>query len=727
MAHHPSDDRAVCHLTAIEADRQSPVPAVSACPGATEPLHTGVRAMGSQRTVRSLARLVGVTMLATFVALPAGSSTASAASGDLLTSLHVDGDPGDPVSEGKTFVLDAADAAVVTSVRDAGNYVLVQFTPDSPGGALGDYPWTVELEAPAGWPLVAGDYDYVPHAAQNGPGQAGMFISGNGFSFGRDGCTQLQGSFTIHEIDVTANTLNALSATFTQSCAETSAILYGGIRYHAPGGFKAADARPFTVDFGGISTGSRSPTKTVTLRAIGSMPVQLGHAFIHGPDENDFRIESNTCEAVLLAPGGATCEITVSALPVTNRQHDAVLQVGDDTRRGARLVPLVVNGVGDVSATAEIGPDTFYPVVDGYLDTLRVTGVRDEPVAVRVDIGDVSTGGSVLLSLDEPAGTGPFLIEWNGLDHGSMAHPGEYDITAILTDADGNKARFTKRVTLSVDYWTWHTVTQVRDGKRFSYWGVGKNGLVSVSRSSYAKGVRLESGRGWATIIYQFPVKWAKWYGGMTFEVYGRSPNGHKGVMALWNPKLGGFRYLDHYDASRKIGPRAQWYKRRVNGDGRRQNGYARATVMVWKGLGGAGSATFDVEKVRLTYDYAVWHAVSLSSAESGPAPRAAPPPSSAGKALVDVPRLPTGVLRRQVDSVRTWTDQPQTPEPSPSPAPSPEPPVASLVDPNEPADDPRSDEAGVEDEAGLEVPRSDALSGPAPEPSPELEPPVTE
>ena len=91
-------------------------------------------------------------------------------------------------------------------------------------------------------------------------------------------------------------------------------------------------------------------------------------------------------------------------------------------------------------------------------------------------------------------------------------------------------------------------------------------------------------------------------YQTLAFAVHGRSPNGHKAVIAIWNPDLGGYKTTDSFDAVRPAGPSAAWWTSSTDMTGRVRDGTVRAVVMVAKGLGGGGSSVFDIKDVRITY-----------------------------------------------------------------------------------------------------------------------------
>jgi hypothetical protein len=103
--------------------------------------------------------------------------------------------------------------------------VAIWVSPAEGGGS----PWTVELGAPRGQPLVAGVY---PDAVDNpfrGPGAPGIDVSGDG-----RGCSS-DGSFTIHEAEFTPDgDVVRFHASFRQFCEGSLSSVYGEVGIGVP-------------------------------------------------------------------------------------------------------------------------------------------------------------------------------------------------------------------------------------------------------------------------------------------------------------------------------------------------------------------------------------------------------------------------------------------------------------------------------------------------------------
>jgi hypothetical protein len=268
-----------------------------------------------------------------------------------------------------------------------------------------------------------------------------------------------------------------------------------------------------------------------------------------------------------------------------------------------------------------------------------------------------------------------------------------------------------RTVGLSHDYVTWTQKRVTLDGSRIALWGWSKNAVISFPKSRYPRGVLLDSGRGSATVIYAFPVVQKPIYGKMSFTVYGRSANGHKAVVAVWNPALGGSKNLGHYDVAKPIGPGQKWWGVSFAGQDRAVKGKVRAAVSVWKDLGGAGRSVFDVKSARLDYAIGQLHRVDTASAAALPGEPSTTAIGRTVEALAPEP-LPALVPAPAIEPERE-------PEPEPTAVPSAAPSQPPEAESLEPAPSP---DAGADDPA--DGPGS-THEQPTAVPMPESEPPV--
>jgi hypothetical protein len=502
-----------------------------------------------------------------------------------------------------------------------------------PPADLADGIWEAHFAAPLGEQLAVGTYEATVRPIDRTGTHPGLEIR----PFTTGYCLDPTGRFTVHELEMSGDDVTAFSASFVQTCAGAQEVwgpLYGEVRLASSRGFRAATSNPPALDFGSHPTGTALPARTVTLKSRGSLAVTFGAADIVGDGARSFTLESNGCSGVTLQPG-ETCSLGVSARPHTNSAMTASLRIADDTIRRRREIPLQVVGVGEVAGTISIAPSAFYPVADDYLDEVAVEGSRDEAAALQVAIRSAASGEVVRRGALRSA-SGAYRWAWDGtVAGGGLAPAGDYDLSATLVTPVGDRKVVERRVRLSHDWVSWTKRTTLLDGDRFCLYGTAGGGAVSRTRSAYPNGVLLDSGRGSAVVEYAFRTEHSRIYSALSLQVRGRSPNGHEAVIAIWNPKLGGYRDLASFDAARAIGPDFTWWKTSAPMAGRRQNGFVRGIVVVWKGLGGRGSATFDVKAVRVVYSVGVLHPADGTM--------------SSGRALAATPQRDRGIVGRTV------------------------------------------------------------------------------
>ncbi|MEA2026182.1 MAG: hypothetical protein U9O18_05785, partial [Chloroflexota bacterium] len=391
--------------------------------------------------------------------------------------------------------------------------------------------------------------------------------------------------------------------------------------------------------------------------------------------------------------------------------------------------------------TSFVDRKTFYPYPDGYRDTVAAYGNRKFPMAVAITVTSVASG-EVVAEHTIPAAATKYRWEWDGMIGGALAPAGAYDIETTLTENKWTEQTFTKQVAVSRRWVQWRTKSVTLPGKAFALSGKSKDAYISKTRSRWSSGVRIGSGKGAAMVVYALPVAKAQAYGSMTFSVLGRSPNRHKAVGAVWNPKLGGYRNGGNYDAAVEFGPGYKWWKTTAGADGRVRNGKIRAAVMVWKGLGRTGPAVFDIRKVKLTYKVGSLQPVNT-----------APPLSLAWSLATDQDGLATGRMVRwmpgsgrlplasdvaippdltpyeTLDEDGAMTDEAVETDPLEEPAVSPAPEATEVPEEPEPTPEPTS-EPTVAPKSTPEptpTPTPSATPTPAPEvpaePTPELTP----
>src|SRR5690242_8310584 len=165
------------------------------------------------------------------------------------------------------------------------------------------------------------------------------------------------------------------------------------------------------------------------------------------------------------------------------------VDVGDDNRgfcqnlsleEGQYTIKAEYSGTATIDpsnaeTTLTIGPDlvhaaafyqyaTFYPVSDGYRDSVILSGERYEPSTATVRI--YSPEGTLIKTVAFAQAATPFGFAWNGrFNSGALRAAGKYKVTWTLVDAFGTTAIATAYVYLSHKKLIWHTQTLERTGK----------------------------------------------------------------------------------------------------------------------------------------------------------------------------------------------------------------------------------------------------------------------
>jgi hypothetical protein len=110
-----------------------------------------------------------------------------------------------------------------------------------------------------------------------------------------------------------------------------------------------AEITPTPLNFGTLGVGLTSPTKTVTLKNVGTAALTITSIAITGTDPGDFPKTATTCGSSLAA--AATCTVSMTFKPTTTGARSANLKFTDNASGSPQQVPL--SGIG---TTAEITP-----------------------------------------------------------------------------------------------------------------------------------------------------------------------------------------------------------------------------------------------------------------------------------------------------------------------------------------------------------------------------------
>jgi hypothetical protein len=192
----------------------------------------------------------------------------------------------------------------------------------------------------------------------------------------------------------------------------------------------------------------------------------------------------------------------------------------------ASAAPSVVANTARATGVG-VSASSFYPIVDGWLDTVTARGTRLEPLGVAISVKNAS--GSSVRTFSAPIASGPYSWNWNGRTASGTALPaGTYTIVQTLTDPYGSHPRIVKtsKVVLSLRKISWSTVTvAARPGPRcFQFTTADGVGTYSCS-STGAASLAGDAGH-WPGVGYQFQLPSGAGYRTIRVEVLGTYSGG---------------------------------------------------------------------------------------------------------------------------------------------------------------------------------------------------------
>lgn len=299
-----------------------------------------------------------------------------------------------------------------------------------------------------------------------------------------------------------------------------------------------------------------------------------------------------------------TASITASRLAVGPHRLVAAY-LGDDTNAGSQSSPLEVTIVPDSVIHASglgVSRSTFYPVKDGYADTVEVRGTVAQPATVRATVYSEASG-KLVRSLGLGQKVGSYRATWNGTDAaGTLQPPGRYRIVQHLRDAWGNTLVQTSRVALSHKRLYWTTASQTRRAasadERHAY------ASALILRSRFPGGLQLDAGIGDYTdtseawLDYAFRLPRATVYKSLTCGVLGVTDPGRGPATILfrnWTTR--------RWDAIKLTRAGYGWTNAKVAGA--RYVSPTRRAVCSIDALG-SDNGQIDIRTVKLTYTYGV-------------------------------------------------------------------------------------------------------------------------
>ena len=239
---------------------------------------------------------------------------------------------------------------------------------------------------------------------------------------------------------------------------------------------------------------------TLTITEVGSpTPLCSGPA----PVDNTF-----SCTFSDLAVGSHTVEAAYSG----NATHAA--DVSDPMTFEVTPNTVHASGVG-------LQYTTFYPMKDGYRDTLAIKGNRSEAISVTARV--YNSGGTRVKTLSAAAGSGAYSLTWTGRNSSGTIFPsGKYKVVQTLRDSFGVTKAFTNYVNLSKKKLVTHTKDVNRLGSSITAKGKGGTGSISISTTTGV--IKLKGGSsGYAIAGWEMKLPSATIYKSLSFKVYAKS------------------------------------------------------------------------------------------------------------------------------------------------------------------------------------------------------------
>jgi hypothetical protein len=301
-------------------------------------------------------------------------------------------------------------------------------------------------------------------------------------------------------------------------------------------------------------------------------------------------------------PGGLTASMSTAALPVGT--HDITATYSSDaiyaatTTNTLRVVvlPDIAQASGFATSTS-----TFYPVVDGYRDTVGITGRLEEPATVEITVRNAN--GTLVRTLAVSRRTGTYSQGWDGKNSsGTLLAAGTYAIRQVVKDDYGNTLTWNGSVVLSRKKLVEKTGSKTRYAN--DYQAVGRSGTTTLAKSPiYANGLRIQtrSVGGYVALGYEFTLPSATVYSKLQLRVYGRGGTAEFGLQDMtlpgWDP--GDDWIIDAFSPIVSTSSSERWNS--LTGDVNRHRDGRMVRAMVK-----STTQIYDVYKVQLLYTYKV-------------------------------------------------------------------------------------------------------------------------
>ncbi len=274
-----------------------------------------------------------------------------------------------------------------------------------------------------------------------------------------------------------------------------------------------------TVD---VSKGATTPIWMGALSAQShhSLPGQVS---VTGPIggvqwDGAMTIKSVATDTVL-ASGDMGFEFTLPAMSLGT--HDLLVSYAGNANYLPSSKTFTVTVVPDIVEASNVGVSatSIYPYVDGYKDTIKIRGTRNEPISVGIRV--YNSSGTTVRTASIARATGGYSYTWNGkTSTGAILASGTYKVVQTLTDAFGTVKKYTNYVSLSRKRLYYHTAYVTKLGSSLTAKGTDGSGKVLVSTTyGYAK-LYAPNLSSWAGVGYQFTIPSATVYKSISFQAY---------------------------------------------------------------------------------------------------------------------------------------------------------------------------------------------------------------
>ena len=237
----------------------------------------------------------------------------------------------------------------------------------------------------------------------------------------------------------------------------------------------------------------------------------------------DFEWRNADSGALLATRPADDSFLSFGSLPV-GTYHFTIRYTGDPERAPVTSPVFELRVTDNVVEAQGVGVQytTFYPVADGYRDTVGIKGNRLESASVAIRV--LSSTGTTVRTATVAAGTGAYSYAWNGrTSAGSLLAAGKYKVVQTLTDGLGSKLSVTSNVTLSHGKLVTKTAYVTKDGSAISAKGSGSGGAVTTSTASGGYAKLASGGSGWAIAGWEFSIPGAFIYKSVAIEVYAQA------------------------------------------------------------------------------------------------------------------------------------------------------------------------------------------------------------